>query len=484
MRYVAHGTERRGGAWLAIEWLDGHDLAARLVRGPLGIAEAVAVVRRAASALGAAHAHGIVHRDIKPSNLFLEDGDLERVKVLDFGVARLDNSSEGEKTRTGTTLGTPAYMAPEQARGERDVDARVDVFALGCVLFECLAGRPVFAAEHVMGILAKVLLEEAPRINELKHDVPKALDDLVARMLSKAPRAAAGRRARGGRRARRSRVGGADPTVEQKPPPSLTAGEQRLLSIVLAGEADGRRGRPPALGGGLERAHRAPRPVSEDPAAAALAATLPPEEESATLLRVRVELASYGARVEKLADGSIVATLAGAGSATDQAARAARFSLALRALLPDIPMALATGRGWVVTERWPVGVVIDRAVRLLRESRERSAAPASVVELAPKAPRAPSSVVGPADRGVARGRLARRRDDAERAGRPAPRPDRRRDRGPARRALRRRRRRGRARPPRRARADRGDAHAARQAHARSSAASASSASSTASSTSA
>src|SRR5262249_26241741 len=146
----------------------------------------------------------------------------------------LDGATESSATRTGTTLGTPAYMAPEQARGERDVDARVDVFALGCVLFECLAGKPVFAAEHVMGILAKVLLEEAPRSKELRADVPAPLDDLIARMLSKS----AAERPPDGRAvvAELETLASAalDATLEQKPPPSLGAGEQRLLSIVLA----------------------------------------------------------------------------------------------------------------------------------------------------------------------------------------------------------------------------------------------------------
>ncbi|HVY45678.1 MAG TPA: serine/threonine-protein kinase, partial [Minicystis sp.] len=339
VKYVAHGTDAAGAPWLAIEWLDGHDLASRLLRGRLGVEEAVSLARRVADALGAAHAHGIVHRDIKPSNLFLEDGELARVKVLDFGVARLANTTSA-RTRTGTTLGTPAYMAPEQARGEHDVDARVDVFALGCVLFESIAGRPVFVAEHVMAILAKVLLEEAPRLKEIEPSVPPPLDELVAPMLSKTPE----QRPADGRAVvvelERATRGTLDDTHDQPAPPSLTAGEQRLLSVVLAqsradrARAAGEQGPPP----------------SEDPAAAALAETLQPVDESGTVLKVRVELASFGARVEKLAEGSLVATLPGAGgTATDQAARAARFALALRDLLPDTPMALATGRGSVVT---------------------------------------------------------------------------------------------------------------------------------------
>jgi hypothetical protein len=144
--------------------------------------------------------------------------------------------------------------------------------SLGCVLFECLTGQPAFTGEHLMAVLAKILLEDAPRVAEIRDDVPAALDDLVARMLCKDP---------GGR------------------------------------PADGR-------------------------------AVLP-----------------FGARLECLAAGSAVATLAGRGSATDQAAQAARCALAMRRILPDTAMVLATGRG-VLEGRLPVGDVIDRAISLWR----------------------------------------------------------------------------------------------------------------------
>ena len=141
VKYVAHGVDAENAGYLAIEWLEGHDLDAHLEQHPrLGVVESIALVRAVADALSVAHARGIVHRDIKPSNLFLEGGELARVKVLDFGVARLENNVNA--TRTGTALGTPGYMAPEQARGERFVDA-ADVFALGCVLWNASkAGRP------------------------------------------------------------------------------------------------------------------------------------------------------------------------------------------------------------------------------------------------------------------------------------------------------------------------------------------------------
>src|SRR5262249_8837794 len=136
VRYVAHGSAE-GRRWRAMEWLDGEDLATRLRQTGLTPAESLAMTARVAEGLAVIHAHGVVHRDIKPSNLFLPDGNIDRVKILDFGVARL---AAGTKllTRAGATIGTPAYMAPEQARGENAVGATTDLFALGCVLFECL----------------------------------------------------------------------------------------------------------------------------------------------------------------------------------------------------------------------------------------------------------------------------------------------------------------------------------------------------------
>src|SRR5205085_2851261 len=127
VRYLAHGYTARNEPFLAMEWLDGEDLSTRLAREGMTPAETVRVIHHAANALGAAHACGIVHRDIKPSNLFLVGGDVDRLKVLDFGIAHVQASSDA-MTRTGTSLGTPGYMAPEQARGSRDLGAAADVF--------------------------------------------------------------------------------------------------------------------------------------------------------------------------------------------------------------------------------------------------------------------------------------------------------------------------------------------------------------------
>jgi eukaryotic-like serine/threonine-protein kinase len=169
-----------------MEWLEGEDLADRLKRGPLDVADVVSLGIRVASALSAAHALGIVHRDVKPSNIFLRNGQVGLATVLDFGVARPGwQGAASAATRTGALLGTLGYMAPEQAVGARSADSRADIFSLGCVLFECLTGAPLFPGAHAVEILANVLTLPIPHPRELRKEVPERLDALVLRMLSR-----------------------------------------------------------------------------------------------------------------------------------------------------------------------------------------------------------------------------------------------------------------------------------------------------------
>ena len=153
--YVAHGLTESGTPYLAMQWLDGEDLTHYLSKHRLGVGEGLLLMQQAATALQVAHARGIVHRDIKPSNLFLRNGRTDSVVLLDFGVARYGSKSRA-MTGTGTVVGTLEYMAPEQARGEREVLPAADIFSLGCTLYECLTGSPPFASQHLAAVLAKM----------------------------------------------------------------------------------------------------------------------------------------------------------------------------------------------------------------------------------------------------------------------------------------------------------------------------------------
>jgi hypothetical protein len=180
-----------GAAFLVMELLEGETLRARRKRGPMTWSTALAFVRQVAGALGAAHAKGIIHRDLKPDNIFLiPDSEVmggERIKLLDFGIAKLAGAVQsGHRTRTGTVLGTPAYMAPEQCRGVA-VDARADIYALGCILFWLCAGRPPFIAKLDGDVIAAHINQPPPPMASLVSGVPRDLEALVQRMLAKQP---------------------------------------------------------------------------------------------------------------------------------------------------------------------------------------------------------------------------------------------------------------------------------------------------------
>ncbi len=347
VRYIAHGSTSSGELYLAMEWLEGQDLHTRLRNRGLTLSETLTMMTRIADALGAAHARGVVHRDIKPGNLFLLGDEVSKVKILDFGIAHQAAATK-LATRTGALLGTPGYMAPEQARGDRGVDARADVFALGCVLYKCLTGRAPFAGEDLLAVAAKLLFEEPARVDELRPEVPRSIADLVVKMLSKNPaqRPANGAAVAAELEAEETLARGDDveaPASRAGPGSSITATEQRLVCVVLAAN--------------LEDTGEGDEPTRTD------------ESIATSWKRLANGLAPYGAHLERLVDGSVVASLSGKASATDQAAQAARCALAMRALLPRNALALATGRG-VMAGKLPLGDVIDRAASMLRERRE------------------------------------------------------------------------------------------------------------------
>jgi serine/threonine-protein kinase len=178
-------TSADGRPYIVAELLVGEDLGKYLERlGRLPVIEAVRIARQVCRALGAAHAAGIVHRDVKPENVFLA-GPSATVKVLDFGISKLAEVSDG-LTKTGTVMGTPDYMAPEQARGDR-VDARADVYAVGAILFRALTGRKPFDGTDPMAILTAVLTQEPERPSTLEPSIPLSLELIVQRTMAKLP---------------------------------------------------------------------------------------------------------------------------------------------------------------------------------------------------------------------------------------------------------------------------------------------------------
>ncbi|HEY2855093.1 MAG TPA: protein kinase [Gemmatimonadaceae bacterium] len=172
--------------WYVMPFVDGETLRSRLAREKrLPVDEAVRISREVADALAHAHARGIVHRDIKPENVLLQGG---HAVVADFGIALALEHAGGERlTKTGLTLGTPQYMAPEQASGERALDGRVDVYALGAVLHEMLAGEPPFAAESRQAVVQRMLLEPPASLATKRADVSPSLDSAVRRAMAKRP---------------------------------------------------------------------------------------------------------------------------------------------------------------------------------------------------------------------------------------------------------------------------------------------------------
>jgi serine/threonine protein kinase len=188
------GTIADGTPFLVMELLEGESLGARLRRvGALPVPTAVELAYQTASALGAAHKKGIVHRDLKPDNLYIvpdpHEPERERIKVLDFGIAKLQQGSSGDsvKTRTGTLMGTPIYMSPEQCRGTRTVDHRSDIYSLGIILFEMLVGQPPFVSEG-FGELVNMHLNVQPAApSSLNAAVSPVLDAIVLKMLQKDP---------------------------------------------------------------------------------------------------------------------------------------------------------------------------------------------------------------------------------------------------------------------------------------------------------
>ncbi len=184
-----HSVGEEGGlVYFVMGYVDGESVAARLRRKERLPAEEVRrIMKETADALGLAHAMSIIHRDIKPDNILLE-GTRRRVMVTDFGIAKaLSDTDGGTLTGTGVAIGTPAYMSPEQAAGESDIDARSDIYSLGVVAYEMLTGELPFKAATVAGILMKQITQPVPDLLERRSDCPEDLATTVMRCLDKEP---------------------------------------------------------------------------------------------------------------------------------------------------------------------------------------------------------------------------------------------------------------------------------------------------------
>ena len=178
--------EAGGFLFYVMPYVTGESLRHKLEREKqLSVEEALAVTRQVASALGHAHAHNVIHRDVKPENILLHEGE---AMVADFGIALAVSVAADERlTQTGIAVGTPEYMSPEQAFGERSVDARSDVYSLGCVLYEMLAGEPPYTGATAQVLIAKRLVDPVPAVRRLRVAVPPAVEQALMRALAKAP---------------------------------------------------------------------------------------------------------------------------------------------------------------------------------------------------------------------------------------------------------------------------------------------------------
>ena len=186
-----YGWHDNGRAYIVMEYIEGETLKQRIQnRGILPLESAMRIARSVAGAVGAAHAQGIIHRDLKPDNIFLvPDPDMpggERVKVLDFGLAKLtENQGASLDTQAGIVLGTPAYMSPEQCDGNGEIDPRADQYALGCILYELLCGRPPFASNSPMELFNAHRFETPAPPRTIVPLIPAEVEQVILRLLAK-----------------------------------------------------------------------------------------------------------------------------------------------------------------------------------------------------------------------------------------------------------------------------------------------------------
>ena len=342
VRVVAFGQLEEGHPYVAMEWLEGEDIAQRQKRERLVLGDALEVAAQVADALAYAHGVGIVHRDIKPSNVILlgsGPGSAAKLdaKLVDFGVA---SAEDARLTRTGAIIGTPAYMAPEQARGDAEVDARADIYGLGATLFEIVSGRPPHIGPTPIAILARLVTTPAPRLSEIFPEAPLSLDDLLWDMLATHPEE---RPARAADVALRLRA-------------IATAIEHQPISRTQAHES------MPSSGGALSLSTS--RPGGSRLVTSILATHVPKGPARSRLL---AHLRARGAEATELGGDAIVAHLGVKKATGDEAARA--LDLGLRLAKTGCRVGVATGRTRIDRTR-PTGEVVDRAAALSRDAEK------------------------------------------------------------------------------------------------------------------
>ena len=354
VQYIAHGTWDDGRLYFAMEWLDGEDLSQRQRRAPLGMRDAVEVVRRSAAAMAAVHARGVVHRDLKLSNIFLVRGKGTSVKLIDFGVVKPAVPDEYQ-TERGTIIGTPHFMAPEQARGE-GIDARADVYSLGAALFRLVTGRNVFETEHVIALLGRLVLEDPPNPQTIRFDVPDALAQVTLRSIS---RTKDERYENGGELARAlARVG----ALNNDPPAT-----DRSASAIRATVPESRRATmtPP------EGSSRGRAALSERRVVAVLLYELNggvPDPYTDQLIR---EVLGDDVRYEPIVGGQMVAVVGVEKSTGDEAMRAARAALIVAHAIPQARVAVAVGRA-ILGRANLAGEALERAARQMEAASPRA----------------------------------------------------------------------------------------------------------------
>jgi len=366
VRYIAHGKTAHGEHYLVMEWLDGETLEDRLARGSINLGATVRMIRRVAEALAVAHQHGVIHRDIKPANIFLPGKDVSKIKLLDFGIARrLFDPASLRLTQAGSALGTPMYMSPEQAQGSLDVDARADVFSLGCVFFECLTGSPPFMAESTTGTLARITADESIDVDARCIGVPPRLTDLLRKMLAKRPDErpstmadVLGDLGNVTEELKSSGFYAVGPRPRRAPGGAallVATGERRLVSVIVASARTMPADKPKIdLGSTADLGNLLARNLSAA------------EFDEARLKLLSEDIAAFGAQIRRLANGSLVVSMTGEAQTTplDLAVRAARCALKVKLARPDSSLGISIGHA-IKEGELRTDHLVDSAVHLV-----------------------------------------------------------------------------------------------------------------------